>query len=531
MGGKEIQDHRDKNGDKETGRTEGRMNRRFVSIWFRHLAIDWFSRQQPEINKQPFVLRTPSRGRMIITGVNDLAAKAGIRNGMVLADARAVVPNLRYLDDKPDLPSRLLKKLAEWCIRFTPCVATNEPDGLLLDVTGCSHLWGGDQNYINEITKKLNARGYSVRVSIADTIGAAWAVARYGKELVVESNRHVDALLSLPPECLRIEFDVIERLHKLGLHSISRFMNMPRSSLRKRFGALFLERIDQAMGHVGQVGHAGRQEEIIEPIQPIEPYMERLPCMEPIVTATGIGIALEQLLNTLCQRLQQEQKGLRTAVFKCYRLDGKMVQISIATNRPSCSVKHLFKLFDLKISSIEPDLGIELFVLEAPVIEDHIPQQEKFWEGTAGLENIKLSELVDRLTGRVGAHAIHRYLPDEHYWPERSFKPARSLIEKPTTAWRDDKIRPLQVLSTPERIEVTAPIPDYPPMSFNYRSNLHTIVKADGPERIEQEWWLQQGEHRDYYRVEDEKGCRYWIFRLGHYKEETFQWFLHGYFV
>lgn len=498
------------------------MSRRFVSIWFRHLAIDWFSKQQPELRHQPFVLRTPSRGRMIITGVNDVAAQAGIVNGMVLADARAVVPGLQYLDDKPDLPSRLLKKLAEWCIRFTPSVTIDAPSGLLLDVSGCAHLWGGDHAYISDITKKLTARGYSVRVAIADTIGTAWAVARYGKELVVAGNMHVEALLSLPPECLRIEIDVIERLHKLGLHRIGQFMNMPRPSLRKRFGETFLERIDQAIG---------RQQELIEPIQPVEPYTERLPCMEPIVTLTGIEIALDQLLNALCQRLQQEQKGLRKAVFKCYRVDARMVQISIETNRPSCSVKHLFKLFGLKISSIEPDLGIELFVLEAPVVEDHLPQQEKFWEGTAGLENIKLSELVDRLTGRVGSNAIHRYLPDEHYWPERSFKPARSLFEKPTTAWRDDKIRPLQILSTPERIDVTAPIPDYPPMSFIYHNTLHTIVKADGPERIEQEWWLQHGEHRDYYRVEDETGCRYWIFRLGHYKEKSFQWFIHGFFV
>jgi protein ImuB len=498
------------------------MNKRFVSIWFRHLSIDWFSKQQPGLRKQPFVLRTPSHGRMIITGVNDIAATAGISSGLVLADARAVIPDLQYLDDKPDLPARLLKKLAEWCIRFTPSVAPDEPDGLLLDATGCSHLWGGDQNYINDITKKLNARGYHVRVAIADTIGAAWAVARFGKELVVAGKMHIESLLSLPPECLRIEPDVIARLHKLGLHRISQFMNMPRPSLMKRFGEPFLERIDQAMG---------RQQEIIVPIQPIEPYMERLPCMEPIVTATGIEIALDQLLNTLCKRLHQEQKGLRTSVFKCYRVDGKIVQISIATNRPSCNVKHLFKLFGLKISSIEPDLGIELFVLEAPVVEDHIPQQEKFWEGTAGLENIKLSELIDRLAGRVGSNAIHRYLPDEHYWPERSFKPASSLVEKPTTRWRDDNPRPLQILSTPERIEVTAPIPDYPPMSFIHGNKLHTIVKADGPERIEQEWWLQQGEHRDYYRVEDEAGGRYWLFRLGHYSVKTDQWFLHGFFV
>ena len=498
------------------------MKKRFVSIWFRHLAIDWFSKQQPELRKKPFVLRTPSHGRMIVTGVNDLAAKAGIGNGMILADARAVVPGLQVLDDKPDLPLRLLNRLADWCIRFTPCVAI-DADGLLFDATGCSHLWGGDQNYLNDITKKLTGRGYDVRVAIADTVGAAWAVARFAKgSLIVAENMHIDAMLSLPPESLRIEGDVIERLHKLGLHRIGQFISMPRPSLRKRFGQHFLDRIDQAMGRV---------EEIISPIQPAEPYQERLPCMEPIVTITGIEIALEQLLNTLCKRLYDEQKGLRTAVFKCYRVDAKIEQVSIGTNRPSCSVKHLFKLFALKLGSIEPDLGIELFVLEALIVEDHIPQQEKFWEGSGGLEDIRLSELIDRLAGRVGINAIHRYLPDEHYWPERSFKPATSLVEKPASEWPTDKLRPLQVLSTPERIEVTAPIPDYPPMLFIYKNKVHKIVRADGPERIEQEWWLQQGQHRDYYRVEDEDGCRYWLFRLGHYHDKTYQWFIHGFFA
>lgn len=498
------------------------MRKRFVSIWFRHLSIDWFTKRQPELGKQPFVLRTPSRGRMIVTGVNDIASKAGIVNGMVLADARAVVPNLQVLDDQPDLPPRLLNKFADWCIRFTPSAAIDLPDGLVLDVTGCSHLWGGDQHYINEITNKIKALGYSVRVAIADTIGSAWAAARYGKNLLIDIGMHVNELLSLPPEALRIERDATDRLHKLGLHRISQFISMPRPTLRKRFGQQFIDRIDQAMG---------KQEEIITPIQPIEPYQERLPCMEPIVTATGISIALEQLLKVLCERLYKEQKGLRTAVFKCYRVDSKIQQISIGTNRPSCSVKHLFKLLSEDISKIEPDLGIDLFVLEAPVVEDHIPQQEKFFEAGGGLEDIKLSELIDRLAGRFGAGSIHRYLPDEHYWPERSFRKASSLIEKPVTPWRHSNLRPMQLLPKPEPIDVAAPIPDYPPMSFIYRNKLHTVVKADGPERIEQEWWLQQGQHRDYYKVEDEQGCRYWLFRLGHYNDKSFQWYIHGFFA
>jgi protein ImuB len=256
-----------------------------------------------------------------------------------------------------------------------------------------------------------------------------------------------------------------------------------------------------------------------------------LPCLEPIVTATGIEIALKQLLKTLCFRLQQDQKGLRTAVFKGYRIDGKIERIEIGTNRPSHHVKHLFKLFEVKLQSIEPALGIELFILEAPKVEDYFSEQQKMWEESGGLNDPRLSELIDRLASKTGMQCIHRYIPDEHYWPERSFKLATSLNEKLLTYWRADKLRPLQVLPRPELIEVTAPIPDYPPMLFRYKGIVHQIVKADGPERIEQEWWLQQGQHRDYYRVEDEHGHRYWLFRLGHYHDKTFKWFIHGFFV
>jgi protein ImuB len=499
------------------------MARRYVSIWFRHLTTDWFSLSQPDLHKVPFVLRTPSHGRMIITGANAMAQSKGIDCGMVLADARAVEPELHVLDDKPDLPEKLLYRLAEWCIRFTPAVAIDLPDGLILDATGCSHLWGGDEPYLNDIIKRLCARHYDVRAAMADTVGAAWAVARYGKQkFVIGKGRHYDSILSRPPEALRLEQEVIERLHKLGLRRIDQFIKISRLSLLRRFGPDFQRRLDQALG---------KEEELIQPVQPVEPYQERLPCLEPIVTATGIEIALDELLKVLCLRLQQEQKGLRVATFKGYRVDNKIESIKIETNRPSHSVKHLFKLFEIRLSTIEPAMGIELFVLEANKVEDHFPSQEKLWEGSGGLEDVRVSELIDRMGGKIGLKSIHRYLPAEHYWPERSIRLASSLNEEAMTTWRTDRPRPLQLLQVPQRIEVTAPIPDYPPMLFIYKGKIHKIAKADGPERIEQEWWLQQGQHRDYYRVEDEEGKRYWIFRLGFYDDKESAWFVHGFFA
>jgi protein ImuB len=501
------------------------MVRRYVSIWFRHLKTDWHCLRQPHLHSMPFVLSSLVNGKKIITAANAMAMKHGMSTQMVIADARAIIPDLQMQDDQPELWPKLLKRLAEWCIIFTPISSVDLPDGIILDATGCPHLWGGEEGYLEAIVNKLSTRGYDVKAAIADTPGLAWAVARYGmakhvKAMTITQGRHVEAMLPLPVEALRQEPQVVEQLHKLGLHRVEQLIAIPRASLRRRFGQQLLNQLDLI---------TGRKEPVISPVLSIEPYHERLPCMEPIVTAGGIEVALDQLLRKLCHRLREDQKGLRYAVFKGYRVDGKVEMVEIGTSRPSHHVAHLLKLFGLKISSMQPEMGFELFTLEASKVEDHFPTQSKMWEKSGGLEDDRVSELLDSLIAKFGVQPT-RYLQDEHYWPERSIKVALSLQEKPATPWRTERQRPLLLLANPEKIEVTAPIPDYPPMLFQLKGKLHRIVKADGPERIEQEWWLQQGQHRDYYRVEDEHGRRYWLFRLGHYHDKKFQWFIHGYF-
>ncbi|CAN5809901.1 DNA polymerase Y family protein [soil metagenome] len=500
------------------------MQKRYVSIWFRYLKTDWFVRRQPGLKQLPFVLVAPDHGRMIITAANDIAEQQGVHIGMALADANAIISSLQYFDDQPALPEKLLNGIAEWCIRFTPAVAIDMPDGLMLDVSGCAHLWGAERPYLADIYKRLKGFGYNIRISITDTIGTSWAVTRFAQNsFIIKPGEQLAALQLLPPAALRIEIEILERLEKLGLRQIDQFIKMPRTALRRRFGQQLLTRLDQALGY---------EVEMIQPVIPIVPFQERLPCMEPIVTSTGIEIALQRLLDTLCNRLKKEGKGLRYGSFKCYRMDGKIEKIDIGTNRPSRNNKHLFKLFELKIETIEPALGIELFILEAQKTEDLSPVQEKLFGLAVGLDDTGLSELLDRIAGKIGNNHIHRYIPDEHYWPERSFKLAASIHEKLLTPWKLNRPRPLQLLPRPEPIEVTAPIPDYPPMNFRYRGKLHKTVKADGPERIEQEWWLQDGQHRDYYAIEDEEGHRYWLFRLGHYDTaKSYKWFIHGFFA
>ncbi|PQJ09389.1 nucleotidyltransferase [Flavipsychrobacter stenotrophus] len=498
------------------------MGKRFVALWFRHLTTDWMIRRRPELSDRPFVFASPERGRMVVSAANIAAEAKGIMAKMVVADCRAILPSLEVLDEIPGQATKLLRAIAEWCIRFTPVAAVDEPDGIMLDVSGCPHLWGGERPYLIDLLQKLRGFGYDVRAAIADTAGAAWAVCHFGKvKPIIEPCCQLEALLPLPPASLRLEVETLQKLEKLGLHQVSSFINMPRRALRRRFGDTLLLRLDQALG---------QEPEIIHPIQPIEPYHERLPCMEPIRTGTGIEIALQQLLETMCQRLVDEGKGLRKSIFKGFRIDGNIQQIVIGTVRPSRNVAHLFKLFENKIPGITPALGFELFILEAPVVEDIAIAQETLWH-TSEHDDVAISELLDRIGGKVGMHTIHRYLPDEHYWPERSYKVTTALQEKPATDWRTDLPRPLYILPQPEIIEVTVPIPDYPPMLFIYKGALHTIIKADGPERIEQEWWITGGLQRDYYCVEDEKGGRYWLFRSGHYSSGEPEWYIHGFFA
>jgi protein ImuB len=461
---------------------------------------------------------------MVIKAVSAVAAANGISCGTVVADARAIFPKLEVLDDTPRLAAQLLKALGEWCIRYSPIVSINLPDSLILDASGCTHLWGGEPAYLKDIFNRFREYGYHIKLAMADTIGAAWALAHFGNKraIIIEPGKQIEMLMDLPPAALRLEDAAIEKLHKLGCYHVRHFLHMPRKALRRRFGEALLMRIDQAVGTVT---------ENMEPLCPIVPYLERLPSLEPIRTATGIDIALRKLLEALCGRLEKEEKGIRKCALKTYRVDGRQQSIEIGTSRASRNIVHLFRLFEDKLRKIAPGLGIELFTLEAAIVEDLPASQEAIWNTTAGNEQVLIAELIDRIIGKMGVNTVHRYLPAEHHWPEHSIKAAGSLEEQPATEWPVDLPRPLHLLDTPEEIQVTVRIPDYPPMLFVYQGNVHRIKKADGPERIEREWWRQKGLYRDYYCVEDERGGRYWLFRLGHYSDNNPKWFIHGFFA
>ena len=486
------------------------------------MLTDGLARRHPDLKGQSFVLAAPVKNRVIITAASPEAERDGAVTGMTVADARAAVPQLIAIDDIPAQATKLLKLIGLGCIRYTPIVSIDLPDGLLLDISGCTHLWGGEREYLKTIVFKLRENGFDARAAIADTLGTAWAVARFAQRSpIIASDKQAMAIAPLPPAALRLAPEVLERLQKLGFRTIAPLLQLPPQMLRRRFGQDLLLRLDQTLG---------RTEEYLDAIVPPISYTERLPSLEPIRTATGIEIAIKKLLEMLCLRLQAEGKGIRKALLKCHRIDGRKVQVGISTTKGSHSVSHLMRLFQLQIVKIAPALGIELFVLEATRIDDMEVAQEQLWAEAKGLADNALAELLDRIAGKVGTQAIHRFLPAEHHWPERSVKLAASLTEQPECTW-PQLPRPISLLQCPEPIEVMALVPDHPPKQFVHKNKRHIVAKADGPERIGREWWLDKGEHRDYYVVEDTKGCRYWVFRSGHYDGTDARWYLHGYFA
>jgi hypothetical protein len=278
------------------------MQRRYISIWFHQLLADWQLIRKPELADVPFVFAAADHGRLIISAVSALASRFGIEAGMRAADAKAICPGLEVLDDKPSRPRNLLRGLGEWCVRFSPIVAIDEfgMDGLLLDVSGCAHLWGSERDYLKEIVSRFKSKGYTVRVAIADTPGSAWAISRFGKLTpLIPTGGHTEALLSLAPEALRLEQAILIKLRKLGFYQIKSFIGMPRSVLRRRFGEDFLLRLAQALG---------TEDEVLVPLLVPVPFQERLPCLEPIKTRTGIEIAITKMLESLCKRMQSEGK-------------------------------------------------------------------------------------------------------------------------------------------------------------------------------------------------------------------------------
>lgn len=500
------------------------MQKRYVSIWFPALMHDWMIRKNPDLVGKPFVLTTMDHGRIRITSADAKLNSKGVFAGMNLADARVFVAKLEGIEEEKGRAEKILKGLGEWLIRFSPVVSIDSNDGLFIDASGCAHLWGSEKQYLTEIHKRIEAFGYRVRIAMAGTPGAAWAVARFGKnKAIITNGSELKAVSSFPPHALRIDAEWVAQFQKLGLRKLSDFIMFDQYAIRRRFGEDVCKRIRQLKG---------QEEEFIQPIIPIDAYQCRLNCHEPVNGRKSVEIALEKLLKELSTRLLSEGKGLRHAVFECYRIDQQKSFIEIRTAQANADEKHLFKLFEYHFPELAPDPGVELFVLTARQVQSLETRQELIFQDNNGPSIMALNRLFDRMRSKLHEKQISIFDPAEHHWPERAVKFHEGLPTIDKAEWPSDKPRPIRLEKPPIPIEVTAPIPDYPPMLFRLYGQLHKVIRADGPERLEQEWWIGEGLHRDYYIIEDDKAVRYWIFRLGHY-DPTIKasWYIHGIFA
>ncbi len=466
--------------------------------------------------------------RQVLSAVDAVAADQGLAAGMTLTQARAMRPGLAVHPADPAGDAAVLERLAAWCLRHAPLVSVDPPDGVWIDITGCAHLSGGESRLLRDLLRGVADQGLAARAAVADTPGAAWAAARFlttdRPAACIPPAAQADRLAPLPVEALRLPDETAAALRLMGLDTIGALADRPRAPLVRRFGATLLSRLDQALGAV------------FTPITPLTPpalVQARAVFAEPLLGAEALAAALARLAGQVCQALERAELGVRRLDLLFERVDGAVPTIRIGTSRPNRDASHLARMLRERMERIDPGLGIEAMRLVAVEVERLVP-------GTGGLlaggpAACPPAALTDRLLNRFGAQAVYGVAVAESYVPERSVR--RLPPGQPQAGdWPAGAPRPVRLLAEPNPIEAMALLPDHPPVAFTWRRVRHRVRQAEGPERIAGEWWRRDGEVRsvrDYYRVEDEAGRRFWLFRRGDGTDPGTgdgRWFLHGFF-
>lgn len=467
---------------------------------------------------KPFVTAaTEGRARTVVA-VNAAAAARGIVRGMALARARVIAPTVEVEPARPEAEARALTRLTLQMLRYSPLVAPAPPDGLWIDATGAAHLFGGEESMVEKIVRRLKGEGFAARAALAATPGAAWAWARYGAGGVLADSA---ALSALPLAALRLPEETVAVLRRLGLKCIADLKGIPRATLPGRFGREVLLRLDQAFG---------RASEPLDPMLPPRARRQRLAFAEPIATPEDLARTIDRLTADLCADLDKTQDGARQfdLVFAC--VDGSIQPLRLRCAHPTRDTAHIAKLLTAKLENVDPGFGIEAATLTALRLAPLTPRQIDT-DGTVVSES-DLGALVDRLSSRVGARNVFRIKGIASDLPERAAVPA-SPMRTSQNQWPAQWPRPVRLLSPPEPVQVIALLPDYPPATFRWRDRSHSVRIADGPERMFGEWWQdprEVGEQRDYFRVETDKGERYWLFRTSRPGANAL-WFMHGVFA
>lgn len=465
-----------------------------------------------------------------IAAVDARAERLGLRPGMGIADARAMRPGIQVVEEDAAADRRLIESLADWCDRYTPLVALDGADGLFLDVTGCTHLFGGEKALLDDLLAGFFHHGFEARAALASTPGAAWAAARHAGSRIVPPGAEAERIAALPLAALRLDAGTVERLESVGLRTPGALMPLPRAPLARRFGRAPLLRLDQARGHV---------EEAISPRLPVPPLSVERRLAEPVGSRDDVEGLVLRLAGALRADLERRGEGARLLQLLLFRVDGAVARLSVGASRPLREPALMRKLFSERLAALEGSLDpgcgfdlVRLSVLAAAPFDER--QDDLAGDGRPVADELAL--FVDRVRARFGRDALARPVPVASHVPERAVELVEAGAPGPSRASPATAAdRPVRLFDRPEPVEVlTAEVPEGPPMGFRWRRAFYRVARAEGPERIAPEWWREPADapSRDYFRVEDGDGRRYWLYREGAYgATPPPRWFVQGVFA
>ncbi|VAW18810.1 DNA polymerase-like protein PA0670 [hydrothermal vent metagenome] len=516
--------------------------------------------RSPAAPSPPLGVTRFERNARRLAGVCAYAAALGLAPGMMLTEARALAPELTFCEEEPRADARALNALALWCRRYAPHVATRGGDGVVVDITGAAHLFGGEAAVLADVLARLKGFGYTVRGAIADTGPGALALAHAHPHAISAPGALAEDLAPLPVAALGLGEEEVSALHMLGLRRIGDLAALPRASRRARLGLEVMARLDAALGVRATP---------LSPLTEIVPVRAFRRFFEPLERPEDILACLAGLAGAVAEGLGRRDEGARELILSLYRVDGAVKTVEIATSAPMREAPRMVALFADRMKrlegGLEPGYGFDLIALEArrtgPLVPAHIPINPHQTASSSGhpidctlgggrvgeragadLNSAEtLAPLIDRLATRLGPSAVRRMEPAQSHLPERAvvLAPILASRDRGYPDWRGEPwggrsgtplARPLQLLPSPEPIEAVAEVPDRAPVRFTWRRISHRVVAADGPERIAAEWWREAAPTRDYFRLEDEHGQRFWVYRLGLYGRETTapRWYMHG---
>ena len=553
------------------------LQRRILSLWFPRLAAERCLRLDRGLPVGPFAIAGDIGNAQVLTSLSTEAEAAGLQRDQPLRDARAMCPDLVTRLANPRLDAAFLTALRRWAGKFSPWVAEEAPESLVIDLTGCAHLFGGEEALLESVIEECSDLGLTVHGGIADTLGAAWALARYsgasngsggrsGDDIMQEARatrsraakrRHWErggpapaptdrgrvrrlpiappgqtrsALAPLPVAALRLDEATLGMLRRLGLRTVGDLAGQPRAALGRRFGRLLVQRLDQAHGV---------EPEPVSPARPPARFVVRLTLPEPIGLESDIAAALDRLLPAMEKKLRAAGRGARRVRLECHRADHTMQWIEVGLARPAADPDRLRPLLLMKIPEIDAGFGIERVRLAAPVTEPvHAEQHRGHAEAAADGAHrntpggsIGVDDLLGRIGVRIGLEAITRMTPGDSHIPEKAALTLAAAWSEPAEGWSPPPVvRPIEIW-TPEL--VTAPEVPHVPARFRWRGRSFEATSAVGPERIAPEWWLDEPDWRtgvrDYWRITTASGEKLWLY-FAHGAALSGGWFCQGRF-